>query len=98
MSQIQRILVDVLMLDGTEHRGLATTTADRMKLADTARRQKWGTLQDDPDRSLTFLAYAAMCRAGHFTGSWNDFINACEVVAGTDTEDVDPTLTATPPA
>ena len=93
---IQRIIIDVAMLDGNEYPGLVVTTADRMKLAGVARRQKWGTLQDDPDRSLTFLAYAAMHRLGHFAGSFDDFVNASETVSAPEVAEVDPTQTSTP--
>lgn len=93
---IQRIIIDVAMLDGTEHSGVVVTTADRMKLAGVARRQKWGTMQDDPDRSITFLAYAALCRLGQFSGSFDDFVNASETVTAPEVADVDPTLTNTP--
>lgn len=94
---IQRIVVDVAMLDGTEHNAITVTTSDRMKLANTARRHKWGTLQDDPDRSITFLAYAALSRLGLFSGSWDDFVNASETVTAPDeAETVDPTATTTP--
>lgn len=93
---IQRIIIDVAMLDGAEHTGVVVTTADRMQLAATARRHKWGTLQDDPDRSLTFLAWCALRRLGHFTGSWDDFVNQSETVTAPDTEDVDPTRPVIP--
>lgn len=94
---IQRIILDVAMLDGTEREGIVVTTADRMKLANTARRQKWGGLGDeqDADRSTTFLAYAAMSRLGHFQGSWEEFIDASETISSSDGGEVDPTKTAT---
>lgn len=94
---IQRIRVDVAMLDGTEYNNLVVVTADRMRLAATARRHQWGTLQDDPDRSVTFLAWCAMARLGHFTGTWDDFVLASETVTSPDVDDeVDPTRQATP--
>lgn len=93
---IQRIIIDVAMIDGTEHTGVVVTTADRMKLAATARRHKWGTLQDDPDRSITFLAWAALTRRGVFSGTWDDFVNQSETVTSPEAEDVPPTVTATP--
>lgn len=96
---IQRIILDVAMLDGTEYPDLVITTGDRMRLADTARRHKWGGLSDesDADRSSTFLAYCAMSRLGHFSGTWDDFITNSETVAAQgDPVVVDPTKTATP--
>lgn len=94
---IQRIILDVAMLDGTEHEGLVVTTADRMKLANVARRYNWGGLgdQNDADRSTTFLGYAAMSRLGHFQGSWDEFVDASETVSSHDGGEVDPTVTAT---
>jgi len=93
---IQRIIVDVAMLDGTEHTGVVITTADRMKLASTARRHKWGSMTDDPDRSITFLAWCALERLGLFSGTWDDFVAQSETVTSPDAVDVDPTPTATP--
>ncbi|ANA87590.1 hypothetical protein PBI_JEANIE_12 [Gordonia phage Jeanie] len=92
---ITRIILDVLMLDGTEHRDIVVTNADRLKGEATGRRQKWGTLQESQQTYTTFWAYAALVRLGRFTGSFDDFINASETIdeAGTDT--VDPTATAT---
>lgn len=93
---IQRILVDVAMLDGTEHHDIVVTTADRMKLAATARRHKWGTLQDDTDRSITFLAWAALNRNGLYANTFDAFVNESETVtAPEEPETVDPTTTAT---
>lgn len=95
---IQRIIIDVAMLDGAEYPGLTVITADRMKLAETARRHKWGGLGDetDGDRSITFLAYCAMTRLGHFTGTWAEFIDRCETVTAPEVAEVDPTRTNTP--
>ena len=61
---IQRIRLDVAMLDGTEYEDLVVTTRDRMFLGAHAARQKWGNLAEDSDRSLTFLAWQAMKRLG----------------------------------
>lgn len=92
---IQRIIADVRMLDGTEHEGVVITTADRMKLAETARRHKWGTLQDDSDRSITFLAWHALVRLGKFAGNFDQFVQQSETVTAPEAQDVDPTQTAT---
>lgn len=97
MAKIQRIILDVAMLDGTEHTDVAVVVADRMKLSEVARRHKWGGLDTDPDRGMTFLAYAALSRRGLFSGTFDDFVNAAEVVAPQeDAVDVDPTVTAIP--
>lgn len=91
---IQQIIADIKMIDGTEHTGVVIVTADRMKLAETARRHKWGTLQDDPDRSITFLAWHALVRRGQFTGTFADFVDQSETVTAPEAVDVDPTKTA----
>lgn len=95
MTQLQRIVVDVRMLDGNEHSGVVVTTADRMKLAAVARRHKWGTLQDDPDRSITFLAWSALHRLGHYALDFDSFVNDSETVGAPDVEAVDPTMPTT---
>lgn len=92
---IQRIIIDARMLDGTEHTGVIVTTADRMKLAATARRHKWGTLQDDPDRSITFLAWAALSRNGLYPRDFDTFVNESETITAPDVVDVDPTTPTT---
>lgn len=92
---IQRIIMDVLMNDGTEHPGVVITTADRIKGESVGRRQKWGTLEESQQTYSTFWAYAALSRTGQFAGSFDDFVQACETIAEYEREDVDPTGTAT---
>lgn len=92
---IQRIILDVLMNDGTEHTGVVITNADRIKGESTGRRQKWGTLEESQQTYSAFWAYAALCRLGQFTGSFDDFVQASEVIGEAGTETVDPTATAT---
>ena len=94
---IQRIILDVLMNDGTEHTGVVVTNADRYRGEQTGRRQKWGTLEEAQQTYAMFWAYSALCRTGKFAGSFDDFINASETVDQHDeAEDVDPTETVTP--
>lgn len=92
---IQRIILDVLMCDGTEHTGVVITTADRIKGESVGRRQKWGTLEESQQTYSTFWAYAALSRLGQFSGSFDDFIQASETIAEGGRESVDPTATAT---
>lgn len=92
---IQRIRLDVAMLDGTEYEDLVVTTRDRMFLGAHAARQKWGNLAEDSDRSLTFLAWQAMKRLGHFDGNFEQFVDQSETVSGKDISTVDPTSTET---
>ena len=95
MTTIQRIILDILMCDGSEHRGVVITNADRYKGESTGRRQKWGTLEESQQTYMMFWAYAALCRTGQFVGSFEDFINASETIAEAGVEDVDPTATVT---
>ena len=92
-NAIPRIKLDILMLDGTEHRGVTVVLADRMRLAEHARRNEWGTLETDPDRSIAFLAWAASTRSGLFTGTFSTYINDVETVTAPEelAEPVDPT-------
>ena len=94
---IQRIILDVLMVDGTEHNGVVITNADRFKGEHTGRRQKWGSLEESQQTYTMFWAYAALCRTGQFVGSFDDFVQASETIdQHGDPETVDPTGTATP--
>ena len=90
---IQRQVFDVLMIDGTEHSGVVVTTADTIKLSRTARTHKWdldGTAGQM--EGSVFLVWHALHRRGEYQGSYDQFIDACEVVAPHgDPEDVDPT-------
>lgn len=82
------------MLDGTAHEGIVIVTADRMKLASVARQHKWGTISEDPDRSITFLAWHALFRLGRFPGNFDQFVQESETVtAPEDVTPVDPTAT-----
>lgn len=93
MSAIKRIILDVLMNDGTLHEGVVITTADRIKSESVGRRQKWGSIEESQQTYSTFWAYAALARLGLFSGSFEDFVNQNELVTGQDGDDVDPTVT-----
>lgn len=43
-----------------------TRPIDNVRFEDTARKHRWGTVQDSPMRYMYFLAYAASTRNGHF--------------------------------
>ncbi|WP_336820186.1 hypothetical protein [Gordonia sp. MMO-8] len=93
---IQRIRLDVLMNDGTEHNDVVVTNADRFRAEQVGRRQKWGTLEESQQTYSMFWAYAALSRAGKYTGTFDAFVNDSETIAQYESEDVDPTSTATP--
>jgi len=42
-----------------------TRPADNILYEETARRHRWGKLDENPMRYLYFLAFAACCRLGH---------------------------------
>lgn len=95
---MQKITVDVEMLDGTVHEDVRIIMADLMAYSDTARKHGWGSIQDDEIRSQAFLAYAALGRIGKIdrtTYGFNDFINDCAMVYADFGDDVDPTQPAT---
>ena len=96
---IQRLIVDVLMLDGVEFHDVVITTADRLKYGTTARKHKWGQSHEEPERFATFCAWAALARTGLYAGAWEQFVADSEAVAPQEAPDtVDPTTTATPSA
>ncbi|WP_069160081.1 hypothetical protein [Nocardia altamirensis] len=88
---VSRIVVDIAMLDGTEHHGIETTVADQMAYARTRRTHNWDTPQDDPLTFLNFLGYAALRRLGLFPGSWDEFVTAAAAVSEAGQHVVDPT-------
>lgn len=96
---IQRLIVDVLMIDGTEFHDVIVTTADRLRYGATARKHKWGQSHEEPERFATFGAWAALVRTGVYTGTWEQFVTDSEAVAPQEAPDtVDPTTTANPSA
>lgn len=88
---VARIVLNVEMLDGTEHLDVHTTVADQMAYARTRRTHKWDAPQDDPLTFVTFLAFAALRRTGAFTGGWDDFVAQAAAVAETERDEVVPT-------
>ncbi|WP_296216237.1 hypothetical protein [uncultured Corynebacterium sp.] len=98
---MQKIWLDVEMLDGTMHKNVRIILADIIDYSDTARRHGWGTIEDDQIRATAFMAYAALGRMGYIdrtTYGFNDFVSDVAMVYGDlDGGDaVDPTQPATP--
>lgn len=98
---MQKILLDVEMLDGTMHEDVRIILADIIDYSDTARRHGWGTIEDDQIRATAFMAYAALGRMGHIdrtTYGFNDFVSDVAMVYGDldGADAVDPTRPATP--
>lgn len=72
---IQRLTVDILMVDGTEHTGIEIIGADRKRWSETAQRHKWPKQMDDPDLWLMFLCWAALYRLGKYPQGFDAFTN-----------------------
>ena len=66
---IQKIMLDVEMMDGTVHENIRPILADMIRYSDVAQRHKWRGMEDDPIRAGAFLAYAAMTRTGVYDAS-----------------------------
>lgn len=97
---MQKILVDVEMLDGTEHTDVRVILADMLRYSDTAQRHKWPNMQTDMLRAGAFMAFAAMQRTGLFPveSGFDAFTNQVAMVAADFDGVVDPTTAATPAA
>lgn len=88
---VNRIVLDVEMMDGTVYEDVKTCLADQALYSRTRKVQKWDGPQDDPITFLNFLAYAALRREGKYEGDYNQFINDCAAVGDSGSEEVDPT-------
>ncbi|MGV0868450.1 hypothetical protein [Corynebacterium kalidii] len=64
---MQKMLVDIEMLDGTEFEDIRIIWADMMRYSDTARRRKWGPMEEDKLTATGFMAFAAMQRLGLYS-------------------------------
>ena len=54
--------------DDLEPIAVQTINADMVLMETTARKHNWGSMQEAPMKSLTFLAYAALKRRGTVNG------------------------------
>ena len=72
---IQKIMLDVEMMDGTVHENIRPILADMIRYSDVAQRHKWRGMEDYPIRGGAFLAYAAMTRTGVYDANkgFDDF-------------------------
>lgn len=79
---IQKIMLDVEMMDGTVHENIRPILADMIRYSDVAQRHKWRGMEDDPIRAGAFLAYAAMTRTGVYEANrgFDDFTNDVAMV------------------
>lgn len=90
---MQKVLIDVEMMDGTVHEDIRVILADMIRYSDVAQRHKWRSLEDDPIRGGAFLAYAAMTRMGIYDSNkgFDDFTNDVAMVSADFGDAVDPT-------
>src|SRR5699024_10927734 len=86
---------NVLMVDGTEHRDVRITMADKIAYSETRGRHNWPKVEEDPFRFLAFVAFAALRRTGKVSGGFNAFVDQLADVDlpddDDDLDDVDPT-------
>ena len=90
---MQKVLIDVEMMDGTVHEDIRVILADMIRYSDVAQRHKWRSLEDDPIRGGAFLAYAAMTRMGIYDSNkgFDEFTNDVAMVSADFGDAVDPT-------
>ena len=79
---IQKIMLDVEMMDGTVHENIRPILADMIRYSDVSQCHKWRGMEDDPIRAGAFLAYAAMTRTGAYDAGrgFDDFTNDVAMV------------------
>lgn len=95
---MQKITVNVEMIDGTEHNDVRVILADMIRYSDVAQRHKWPSLEDDPIRAGAFMGYAAMTRLGLYdkTRGFDDFVNDVAMVSADFGDELEPTERETP--
>lgn len=92
---IQRLYIDVVMVDGTEHH-VEAIGADRHRWSMTAPKHKWPKMADDPDLWSGFLAWSALYRTGKYTQGYDQFTqDAAAWQMQEDAPDVDPSASTT---
>lgn len=72
-----------------------STSADYMRYEQTAKRHKWGSMQDNPAIWEIFVGWCALVRTGQYGGTWEQFTapGGAESAVNVDGElfDLDPT-------
>lgn len=79
---IQKIMLDVEMMNGDVHENIRPILADMIKYSDVSQRHKWRSMEEDPIRAGAFLAYAAMTRTGLYDANigFDQFTNDVAMV------------------
>lgn len=88
---MQGMTVDVLMVDGTEHKDVQIILADQVGFSQTRHRHKWPSMEQDQLLAVNFMAFLAMKRQGLFEGNWDAFTEQTALVFMEDGEEIDPT-------
>lgn len=91
---MKRMHMTVELRDGTILKA-DSTSADYMRYEQTAKRHKWGSMQENPAIWEIFVGWCALVRTGQYSGSWESFANPNDPDAvNVDGEmfDADPTL------
>ena len=80
---LQKILLDVEMIDGTIHENIRVIVPDMIRHSEVAQRHTWPTnIADDPMRGAAFYAYAALTRLGIYPKDkgFDDFVNEVAMI------------------
>lgn len=90
---VQKIMLDIEMIDGTVHENVRAILADMIRYSDVAQRHKWRGLEEDPIRASAFLAYAAMTRTGLYDANkgFDEFTAEVAMVSADFGDALDPT-------
>lgn len=67
------LFVTVTLKDRPEPVEVEITNPDRIRWDLTANKHKWPKFSDAPFMGMTFLAWSAMKRNGHYSDSWESF-------------------------
>ena len=89
---LQKMHLEVEMVDGTVYTDITPTLADQMAYSRTRQSQKWAPMSEDPITFVNFLAFSALRRRGDFDGGFDKFCNEAVAVGESEpSEDVNPT-------
>jgi hypothetical protein len=61
---------------------VTTKTSDYLLFETTAKRHRWGGISDNPALWEAFLGWSALKRVGKFSGTWEEFTKAVDIVEG----------------
>ena len=95
MNGISRHTITVELAGRDEPLTVVTANPDLVQWDETRARKGWPTMTDAPMLWMTFLAWHAARRLGHFTDGWDAFRDAClDIDMEGEPKPVDPTQQA----